>query len=219
MNHWAYYIAQGQRTKLTPTYRQAGSPIDADRCALVVVHMENMTTEPGHLMDEVGKYNPSLPEQRSKRLETKVWPNVEKLVRFFRDKDLPIVFTHVGKHGIHPRLLPLQDSHEWAIPTIGDVFLNSQLEPILKENAIETVFLCGVETSHCVAFSTFGAMSRGYQVIVIPDATADPRPDHFDAILKVLGLHALLKTTYQVISDHPWKNWIAPQLEPAANPS
>ena len=93
------------------------------------------------------------------------------------------------------------------------------LEPILKENAIETVFLCGVETSHCVAFSTFGAMSRGYQVIVIPDATADPRPDHFDAILKVLGLHALLKTTYQVISDHPWKNWIAPQLEPAANPS
>ena len=213
---WAYCIAQGRRTALVKTYKQSGAAIDADRCALVVVHIEEMTVEPGYLMDVVGMYDPSLPAQRTRRLESTVWPNLEKLIGFFRGRQRPIVFTHVGKAGIHPRLGPLRATGEWAILTIGDVFLDSQLEAILKENAIETVFLCGVETSHCVAFSTFGAMSRGYQAIVVEDATADPRPDHFEAILKVLGLHALVKTTDEVVGDYPWENWIAPQGAPAA---
>jgi nicotinamidase-related amidase len=206
--NWAYYVAIGKRQALSKCWAQKGSPIDPKRCAIVVVHMQKMTMEPNGLMDSVGLYNPQLRDAWLERLDKITLPNLDKLIAFFRGKNLPIIFTHLGDEGTHPGFLPCQGNNECDISTTANIFINTNLEQLLKEREIDTLLITGVGTSHCVTFSAFGALSLGYQVILIPDATADPRPDHYEAIVKILGLHAFLQPTEKVISDYPWQNWI-----------
>ncbi|MBI2844276.1 MAG: cysteine hydrolase [Armatimonadetes bacterium] len=202
LNRWAYHVGLGR----SPGLR---SDIDAKRCALIVENMEEITLERTGFMGAVGAYNPELLRTFEKRRDEVLWPNVEKLIDFFRSKDLPIFFTtHQASNGLHPNIR-LKEKNEFVIrkPHRG-AFSDTELDKMLKERNINTIFVSGLYTSHSISITMLDALNRFIQAIVVDDACADPRSDQHEAIMKILALHGFATTTEHVISDYPWKTWV-----------
>jgi nicotinamidase-related amidase len=71
-------------------------------------------------------------------------------------------------------LLPEFDMHK-DNPTVtsgADKFFNTDLDGILKQNNISTVVIAGTVTNGAVLFTSFGAASRGYTVVVATDGVS-----------------------------------------------
>ncbi|MBI2844275.1 MAG: isochorismatase family protein [Armatimonadetes bacterium] len=205
---WAHDVALG---KIPGLQRE----IDPKHSALVIIDVERITTERSGFKGAVDEFNPKLWPIWEKRRDEVFWPSLEKLLDFFRSKQLPIIFCYAGNEGPHPRLKPRKN--EWLVhkPHPGG-FLEPEFVKILQDNKIDTLFMAGLDASHCVSFTSHGALDWGYQVIMVGDACGDPRPDHLDAILKVMSLQGYVTTADKVISDYPWKKWV--DTTPLPNP-
>ncbi|ULJ62774.1 cysteine hydrolase family protein [Wielerella bovis] len=55
---------------------------------------------------------------------------------------------------------------------VNSAFIGTNLHELLQEHQIDTLFICGLTTDHCVSTSTRMAGNLGYQVYVFADATA-----------------------------------------------
>ncbi len=53
-----------------------------------------------------------------------------------------------------------------------DAFTGSNLEQLLEDNQIETVFLCGFTTDQCVAKTMKTALKKGFRSFLVSDCTA-----------------------------------------------
>ncbi|HEY0828881.1 MAG TPA: isochorismatase family cysteine hydrolase [Bacilli bacterium] len=74
-------------------------------------------------------------------------------------------------HAIVPELTPLEE--EWIIDKPGKgAFYNTQLDSRLKSRQIESLILTGVTTHVCVHTTLREANDRGYECLVLEDATA-----------------------------------------------
>ena len=49
--------------------------------------------------------------------------------------------------------------------------LKTPLDDILKENSVKTIYVVGIATDYCVYYSTIDALSLGYEVYLVLDAT------------------------------------------------
>ena len=71
-----------------------------------------------------------------------------------------------------------QDSRLKTVSTVSfikkrsDAFSNPELNKYLVENEINRIYLVGVDAVYCVYNTSLGAINRGYDVTIIPDATA-----------------------------------------------
>jgi nicotinamidase-related amidase len=61
---------------------------------------------------------------------------------------------------------------EWYRQNGPDKFLNSTLDPLLREAGIKTVIICGNSFQSATAVTASGAAQRGYKVIVPVDCSA-----------------------------------------------
>ncbi|WP_424766935.1 cysteine hydrolase family protein [Paenibacillus sp. sgz302251] len=88
-------------------------------------------------------------------------------------------------HDIVPELKPIEG--EWILDKPGKgAFYKTDLQNWLEEKKIESVILCGVTTHVCVHTTLREANDRGYECLVLEDASAafDPE-DHQSAIRMV----------------------------------
>ena len=53
-----------------------------------------------------------------------------------------------------------------------DAFTGSNLEQLLRDNQVESVFLCGFTTDQCVAKTMKTALSKGFSAFLVSDCTA-----------------------------------------------
>ena len=53
-----------------------------------------------------------------------------------------------------------------------DAFVGSDLEDILRQNGIETVFVCGFTTDQCVAKTMTTMIKKGFNAYLVSDCTA-----------------------------------------------
>ncbi|XXQ67882.1 cysteine hydrolase family protein [Neisseriaceae bacterium B1] len=71
------------------------------------------------------------------------------------------------KKGFEP-----QNNEGLITKNVNSAFIGTNLNELLQENQIDTLFICGLTTDHCVSTSTRMAGNLGYQVYVLADATA-----------------------------------------------
>jgi hypothetical protein len=75
----------------------------------------------------------------------------------------------------------------------------SYLDEKLKADGIDTVVIVGLWTDECIVATAFGALSRGYDVVVVTDAVQTATFNQ-NATLQVLGsIAALMLPTHKVV--------------------
>ncbi len=109
--------------------------------------------------------------------------NIEQLLKAFRAAKLPII--HVMHHSqslespLHPSK-PGIKLMDFAKPEFGELmftknvnsaFIGTKLEDELREMKIQTLFIAGISTDHCISTSTRMASNLGFKTYVVADAT------------------------------------------------
>jgi nicotinamidase-related amidase len=138
-------------------------------------------------------------DYRFTRIEQVLVPNIQRLLRFFRENELPRVFVRLGAQrsdyrDLMPQLRELESSFgnilgerefefldelqpEDGEPVVtklsASAFTSSGVDALLRNLAVTSVVFTGVSTSQCVDLTARDAADRGYSCLVVEDAVAE----------------------------------------------
>ena len=88
-----------------------------------------------------------------------------------------------------------EDSDHVVIKRRDSAFQDTELRVWLQSEGINTLIICGVDTSICVETSLRDAFNIGYDVILISDATASGNNKHYETTLeRVRDYYGLVMT-------------------------
>ena len=109
---------------------------------------------------------------------------IKQLEQYFSEKNLPIIYVqHINPPQasffqentdgvlLHPEL-NIHDAALIVIKHYPNSFLETNLDELLKAHQIEQLVITGMMTHICIDSGTRAAKERGYQPILIGDATA-----------------------------------------------
>ena len=181
----------------------ANFEIITNRCALLVIDMQNEFVKPHWSPDWV-------PEA------TKQVPRIRKLIDHCRSKNIPVIFTVYSKtHNYLDRpktgaYMPgryyyldidfsqfYRDGQVWheLAPQENEIviqkssygaFYDTPLETILKNMKKNTVIICGTLTNYCCGTTARQAYERSFKVVFGSDVTSTDDPEMQEPELKVL---------------------------------
>lgn len=161
-----------------------------------------------------------------KRLHHVVLPNVNWLQSAFRDLKMEIIHTRIqsmtqdGRErsaghkrlGLHappgskeaeflPEVAPKGD--ELIInKTASGVFNATNIEYILRNMGIDSLYICGVYTNECVSTTVRDACDRGFYTTMINDACATVTPELHNATISTLqNRYSRVMSTAEVIKE------------------
>lgn len=113
----------------------------------------------------------------------------------FRKFDLPIIrIYHTDKEwGPEPGSeefqfidsISIEESDFQIIKNYGNAFNKTGLDKHLKENDINTLFLCGLSSTGCVLATYFGANDNDFDAFLIKDALLGPNATDTDSVEKM----------------------------------
>jgi ureidoacrylate peracid hydrolase len=162
---------------------------------LLVVDMQNGFVSRGGSYDQLGM---NTEEYR------RIIPKTKEVIEFCRANEIPVFFTEAIREPsgidlltrVH-RLLPVTREERLKVPicvrgtwdaqTIDEIkpaVSDHELRVWLQSEGINTLVLCGVDTSICVETSLRDAFNIGYDVILISDATASGINKHYETTLE-----------------------------------
>ncbi|MDY0095122.1 MAG: isochorismatase family cysteine hydrolase [Candidatus Vecturithrix sp.] len=182
---------------------QANFPIIKEKCALLVIDMQDEFVKPHFCPYWV-------PES------TRQIPKIKQMIDACRQMNIPVIYTVFGythayldrpKSGeympnrfpgleferselfvegkIYHELTVLEDEIVIFKPSYG-AFYDTPLETILKNLEKDTVIISGTMTNFCCGTTARQAYERGYKVIFGSDINATDLPEMHEAELKVL---------------------------------
>ncbi|MCD6319006.1 cysteine hydrolase [Candidatus Aerophobetes bacterium] len=141
----------------------------------------------------------------------KIIPNIKNKINWAKAKNIPVIYV-CDSHRRNDEEFVIWPSHalegtsgamviDEIAPQEGDflvrkrrysAFLGTDLEILLKELNIKTLFITGILTNICVFFTAAEASMRGYEVIVYSDSVASTsKEDHrfaLDQMKRVLKI-------------------------------
>lgn len=94
---------------------------------------------------------------------------ITRYERFMKDKKFVVANTEGSK--IVEKLQPIDGEHI-IIKNRFSAFMNTELDFILRRLDISALVLCGTQYPNCIRATAFDAVSYGYYVNVITDATS-----------------------------------------------
>ena len=167
------------------------------------------TTGLGKILKEQGKER--LGQYRFDRIEQVIVPNVQKMLGYFRQHGLRIIYVTTGSlmpdySDILPHRRPFmmaqnnrlgQREHEILDeikPLPGEMVINktttgafnsSSLDTVLRTMGIEYCLFAGVSTHMCVECTARDAADRGYRCVLLEDALGASKPEFHNNALHV----------------------------------
>jgi len=181
----------------------AGFNIVPERCALLVIDMQDEFVKPHWSPDWV-------PEA------TKQVPRIKKLIEHCRSRKVPVIFTVYSKthkyldRPMTGKFMPgryseldidfsqfyvegrvwhelMPESEEIVIKKSSyGAFYDTPLETILKNLEKDTVIICGTLTNYCCGATARQAYERSFKVVFGSDVTSTDDPEMQEPELKVL---------------------------------
>lgn len=208
---------------------EARKAIRQHHVALLVIDLQYLDAAQGYgVFADVVKSG--VPQQAQeyyfKRLDHVVLPNVRRLQDAFRDLSLEVIHTRIQsltmdgrdrsvghqRLGLHappgskeaeflPEVAPKGD--EIVInKTASGVFNASNLEYILRNMTVDSLYVCGVYTNECVSTTVRDACDRGFHTTLINDACATVTPELHNATVTTLrDRYARVQSTDEVIKE------------------
>lgn len=203
--------------------------IKQNNIALLVIDLQYLDAARGYgVFSETGKsgVDPQAEEYYFHMLENYVVPNVQKIQAAFRKNKIEVIHTRIQsltKDGRdrspgHKRLglLAAPGSKEAAFleeiapiddeiivnKTASGVFTATNMEYILKNLGIDTLYVCGVYTNECVSTTVRDASDLGFFVNIISDACTTVTEEFHSFTIKILkDRYARVLTTEEAIQE------------------
>ena len=105
---------------------------------------------------------------------------INLLIKLFRKHNFPIIriYHHDKENGPRPNTeefeypasILIKPEDIQIIKTYSDGFNKTNLNKVLTENGINTVFLCGLSAVGCVLATRTGAQNNDYKAFIVKDA-------------------------------------------------
>ena len=190
------------------------------KTALLFVHMQNAIVKAPSVLEPLGHIRATE--------EDKIVPNMEKLLKAFRAKGLPVVFVNAytpedAKLPVYGRFWPSLSRNRVNYLGTPDVevidelkpradepvfynwpfgiFQGNDMEQYLADKGVETIVLAGVATGMAVGVAAFALADRFYNIIVPSDTATDGNKELHEVIFKaMLPAIALVTTSDDVIA-------------------
>lgn len=189
-------------------------PLDPKRCALLIIDMQRDFLEPGGFGASLGNDVTLLRHAIApihRVLET--WRQLKLPVFHTREghrpdlSDLPASkltrgkpSLRIGDHGPNGRILIQGEAGHDIIPELAPLpgeavidkpgkgaFWSTSLQAQLQDKGIQQLVICGVTTEVCVHTTTREANDRGYDCLVLSDATASYFPRFHEVALEMIS--------------------------------
>ena len=121
-------------------------------------------------------------------------PTIAAFLDRARQANIFVVYSNTTAPGttIMPEVAPRADDP--MVTSSADKFFNTQLDDILRDRGIRTAIVVGTAANGAVLYTSFGANTRGYTVVVAEDGIS--APDDF----------AVLLTRYQLLNQPGFGN-------------
>ena len=145
--------------------------------ALVVIDIQN-------------KFLPYMSDDQDKVLEMINWA-----IYIAREYKIPVIRVYHTdpnwgpKPGTEefefPKSVKINDDDPKVIKNYGDGFKKTDLDRVLKEKGINTVFLCGLSATGCVLATYHGAVNLDYETFMLQGAILSSDKDLTKAVEKI----------------------------------
>lgn len=163
--------------------REKPSPVRAYP-ALLVIDIQNA-------------YLPRMSEQ-DKKIGMEM---INHIINLFRTHRLPIIRVYhtdlkvgptLGSEEFeYPKSVSIKDEDVKIIKNHPSAFKKTELDKVLKEKGVNTVFLCGLSSVGCVIATYHGAIDLDYNVWLIEDALIGPDAEKTKAIQQIYHTHLI----------------------------
>lgn len=172
--------------------------IDPEKTALLVLDMNYVCAHRDYGIGPRFETIGLPPDYFYDRIDSVVVPNIQRLLKVFREQDMKVIYTSMGCEKADMSDLP--ETWRKAYPKIGydksrpgtkeyeireevrqeegepvllkrssGAFASTDLDRRLKELGVDTLVITGVETDCCLYNTAIEANDRGYKVIVPDD--------------------------------------------------
>ena len=159
--------------------------------ALLVIDVQNM-------------YLPMMSqEDQEDALEMMNWS-----IYVFRLYDLPVIRVYHTSEQWGPEpgteefqfheSLDIETTDPMIVKTYGSAFNKTELDSLLKEKGVNTLFLCGLSSVGCVLATYFDAGNYDYEKFLIKDALLGPDEGDTDKVEEIFDAVSLNTTNFML---------------------
>lgn len=156
--------------------------------------MEKKELKPALLVIDVQNAYMSSMDQSDKDLAIK---HINWAIWLFEKYELPIVRVYHQDKDWGPAEdseefkfsseINIKEDYPMIIKHYGNAFTKTDLDKILKEKGINTVYLCGLSATGCVLATYIGANDHDYKAFMIKNALLSPSAEHTDFIETIMS--------------------------------
>lgn len=138
---------------------------------------------------------------------------INGVIWLFRQHNLPVIRVYDTDLQFGPKpdeedfqfpsSIIIQDDDPMVIKNFPSAFKKTELETILQEKDVNTVFLCGLSAVGCVLATYYGAIDRDFDVFMIRNAIMSHNSEYTGVIKEITD--AVTFKTLQFMLEHMQK--------------
>lgn len=123
--------------------------------------------------------------------------NINYMINVFRHFNYPIIrIYHTDKrfgpfegseNFEFPKTVTIKEEDTKVIKTYPDGFNKTNLDAILKEKGVNTVFLCGLSAVGCVLQTWVGAQNNDYKAFLLKDAIMSHKTEYTSSVENIFN--------------------------------